>query len=83
MKVAGKKFGINTCIMEQTTQRMNELAYLHERNAKAYQKKPYIETPQLQDIIIKNHQQEELLSSQKELSEAFTTLMSMEVKIPQ
>jgi hypothetical protein len=38
MKVAGKKFGINTCIMEQTTQRMNELAYLHERNAKAYQK---------------------------------------------
>jgi hypothetical protein len=50
---------------------------------KPTKKKPYIETPQLQDIIIKNHQQEELLSSQKELSEAFTTLMSMEVKIPQ
>jgi hypothetical protein len=47
--------------------------------------KTYFETPQLQDIVIKNSSEKRVafFDSNMELTKAFTALMSMEVRIPQ
>lgn len=46
--------------------------------------KTYFETPQLQDIVMKNSSEKRVafFDSNMELTKAFTALMSMVVKIP-